>query len=100
MTDDSAGTKPVIPTIFCDGILNLANNKNIVKFYLARLDPSLQIDEQANTVIVGQVIMPMDAFIETFTFMEYWVSKIMRDGIISADQIDSSRRKREADLAP
>jgi hypothetical protein len=30
-----------IPTIFADGIVNLANSAHIVKFYLFRFDPNV-----------------------------------------------------------
>jgi hypothetical protein len=32
---------PEIPTIFADGIMNLANSYHVVKFYLFRFDPGI-----------------------------------------------------------
>ena len=31
-----------LPTIFADGIMNLANSGQIVKFYLFRVDPGMK----------------------------------------------------------
>lgn len=79
-----------IPTLFSDGILNLANSSSIVKFYLGRLDP--QSDGTHRTVACGQVVMPLEGFVNSIAFVERMVAKLVSEGIISQAALDVARQ--------
>ena len=81
-----------IPTIFADGIMNLANSAHIVKFYMFRLDPSVSDVGQARAIPCAQVVLPLDGFINTFAFMQNAVDSLLKQGIITQQALDDAAR--------
>ena len=57
-----------IPTVFADGVFNLAHTAEIVKFYPYRLDPGLKNLSDYQTQPVAQVVMSRAAFVATAAF--------------------------------
>ena len=88
--EEYPGTK--IPTVFADGVINLANSSHIVKFYLFRFDPSTKDVGRAQIVPCAQVVLPFDGFINTFVFLENAIEKLRAQGIVT-DQVLSAARK-------
>ncbi len=78
------------PTIFSDGILNLANSFHVVKFYLGQNDPSYT-GTSSHLKVAAQIVMPMDSFIASFIFLENAVENLKRDGFITEDDLTSVR---------
>ena len=81
-----------IPTIFADGIVNLANSAHIVKFYLFRFDPNVKDVSKAQAIPCAQAVFPIDGFVNAFAFLESAVEKLRVQGIIT-DQILAAARK-------
>lgn len=82
------------PTIYADAVVNVANNANIAKFYLARSDPSLTSDVEQPRII-AQVIMPMPAFLNTFIFFEAIVKGLLDKKVVTPEYLDNIRKALE-----
>jgi hypothetical protein len=59
---------PGVPTIFADGIKNLANTSQMAKFYLFRFDPSFTDSGKAQVRPCAQIVMSIDALANTLFF--------------------------------
>jgi len=81
-----------IPTAFADGVLNLAHNKNVVKFYLARLDPSLDAKGPYLSQAFAQIVMPVAGFMDTFAFFERGIAAMIADKTITKEDVEAARR--------
>jgi hypothetical protein len=88
--EEFPGTK--IPTVFADGIVNVANSRYIVKFYFFRLDPGTKDVSKAQVVPCAQVVLPLDGFINTFAFLESAVEKLRAQGIITDQALAAARK--------
>jgi hypothetical protein len=82
---------PDVPTIFADGVVNLANSAHVAKFYLYRLDPSVKDVGKAQAKACAQIVMPLDGLTNTFAFLEAIIAKLQRQGLVSEKQIDQAR---------
>jgi hypothetical protein len=89
---------PTIPTIFCDGILNLAPSAQVVRFYLFRSDPDQTGKLKFKNHILAQIIMPIPAFIHTALFFERGLKQFAEQGTISPDMIDKIKQVTQAEL--
>jgi hypothetical protein len=81
-----------IPTIFCDGIANLAPSAQVMKFYLFRSDPEQTGKPRYKNQILGQVVMPISAFIVAAVFFEKSLKQIVEKGTISQDMVDKIKQ--------
>jgi hypothetical protein len=87
-----------IPTIFIDGVMNLANSRYVVKCYLARFDPSIDAKSPYEAHVIAQLIMPIPSFIDTYAFFESGVRRMIKDGVASSDDVERARASyREAE---
>jgi hypothetical protein len=50
---------PQFPTVFADGVTSLVNSPTVVKFFLARIEPSFAGDGKSQTQAFAQVVMPI-----------------------------------------
>jgi hypothetical protein len=82
---------PDVPTIFAEGIYNLANTSNVAKFYLVRNDASLVAADQAQITPVAQIIFPLDGLRNSFAFLEDAINKLMAQNVISIQSLDAAR---------
>lgn len=82
-----------IPTYFSDGFLNLARSPEVVKFYIARIDPSLNSTEESITQAVAQVVMPMSSFVEMCAFFEQALEGYIKEGVVKQAALDTARAK-------
>jgi hypothetical protein len=82
----------VIPTVFADGIFNLANSAHVVKFYMFRLDPSMTNQQVAQVIPCLQIVLPLDGFINAFAFLEAAVEKLRRQGVITEGVLNVARQ--------
>ena len=98
MTDDattgqtqSGFPPPHFPTVFADGVLSMANSPSVVKFYLARIEPSLTGDGRTQLQAFAQVIMPIDGFANMFVFFEAQLRLLVKSGIITEQRLAELR---------
>jgi hypothetical protein len=80
-----------IPTIYTEGVVNLARGPGIVKFYLMRYEPNIH-DDGATPALVGQVVAPVIAFATMTLFFQRQLDDMIKSGEISQDAVDQLRR--------
>jgi hypothetical protein len=89
MVDQSA---PGVPSIFCDGVVNVAPSGQEVKCYLYRTDRDAvggQVHESVNrNQIIAQIIMPLDAYIQTTLFFNRVLNALIDNGTVSQEHVD------------
>ena len=83
---------PTIPTIFADGVLNVAPSPNVVKFYLFRSDPDAGGGSKYKNQVVMQVVMPMHGFVHTALFFERSLKHFLANGTIPQAVVDGLRK--------
>jgi hypothetical protein len=83
---------PTLPTVYCDGILNVAPSTHIVRFYLYRQDPDQVAKPKYKNQVVAQIIMPVNAFIYTGLFFEKALKQFVEQGTISQQMVDEIKR--------
>jgi hypothetical protein len=83
---------PHFPTVFADGVSNIANTPTIVKFFMMRFEPSLTSSGPQKPQAFAQVIMPMDGFMATFAFFEAAIKRYLSQGTISEERLNEMRR--------
>jgi hypothetical protein len=81
-----------LPTIFADGILNLANTAQITKFYLFRFDPGLKDPDKAQQRTCAQIVMSIDALVASFAFLESAIDRLQTQGVVSTQALDAARK--------
>src|SRR5260370_39903302 len=99
MTDDATTGQthsggfppPNFPTVFADSVLSMANSPSVVKFYLARVEPSLAGDGRAQMQAFAQVIMPIDGFAMMFVFFEAQLRLLVQNGIVTEQRLAELR---------
>lgn len=57
-----------LPTLFADGILNIAPSAEMVRFYLYRTDPDQAGVNRFENRTVAQIVMPLKGFIASVLF--------------------------------
>jgi hypothetical protein len=77
--------------IFADAVYSLAQGNGLVKFYLARLDPSIIGDGSSQMVPFAQVVMPVKAFVTTALFFDSQIQSLINNGQITREEIDMIR---------
>src|SRR5580704_11518230 len=83
---------PSFPTVFADGVSNIAYGPVIVKFFLTRLEPSITvINAPVKPQPFAQVVMPLDGFLSTFVFFENLVENLVRQGTVSQEKLNNLR---------
>jgi hypothetical protein len=89
MVDQSA---PGVPSIFCDGVVNVAPSGQEAKFYLYRTDRDTvagPTQERAyRNQIIAQIIMPLDSYIQTTLFFNRVLNALVDNGMVSQERID------------
>lgn len=79
------------PTIFADGVANIAQSGEVAKFYLLRTDPSTNTPNDAKTQVVGQVVMAMSGFLDAASFFESAVRGYVERGVVSRERVNEAR---------
>ena len=82
-----------LPTVFADGVVNLANSPYVVKYYLFRFDPSLRDASISRTQAFAQVVMPMGGFVQTAVFFENALRNLVASGVVSSEDVDAARSR-------
>ena len=77
-----------IPTVFADGVLNLAHGAGLAKFYLVRVDPSFTSPTENKVQAFAQVVMPMQGFLQTLLFFNKMLQEFVDAGVVSPEIYD------------
>jgi hypothetical protein len=80
-----------IPTIFADGVANIANSRSVVKMVLYRTDPVLGEEKSFQNVAVGQLVLTMDSFAGMVALFEAAIGSYKRQGIIDEDHYEEAK---------
>jgi hypothetical protein len=83
-----------IPTLYADGIANIARGGGVVRTYLIRFDPSLTADPAAPKII-GQMILPVQGFVAMALFF-----KAQLDDMIEKKEITPELLERVRQMVP
>jgi hypothetical protein len=83
---------PNLPTLFADGIANITNSKEVVKFVLFRTDGDISDRLQFENVGVGQIVMTMSGFVYALAFLEKAKNNFLAAGFITEEQMDKARK--------
>jgi hypothetical protein len=81
-----------LPTIFCDGIANLAPSGHVIKFYLFRSDPDQTGRPKYKNQTLARIIMPIPAFIYAGIFFENGLKQFVEQGTISQELVDNIKQ--------
>jgi hypothetical protein len=82
---------PNFPTVFADGVQSLINSPAIVKFFLARFEPTFVGDGRSQLQSFAQVIMPIDGFAMTAVFFEAQLRLLIQNGYITETRVAELR---------
>ena len=82
---------PGAPTIFADGVLNLQQSPQVVKFYLFAFEASIGSGAEQRFNPVAQVVMPVSAFINTVAFFDSIADQMVKDGVVAQADLDRTR---------
>jgi hypothetical protein len=88
---------PTIPTIYCDGIANLAPSAHVIKFYLFRTDPDQTAKPKYKNQVLAQIIMPISAFIYSGLFFEKSLKQFVELGIIPKGTVDNIKQSMQTE---
>ena len=69
----------------------MANSPSVVKFYLARIEPSFAGDGTNHLQAFAQVIMPIDGFAMMFVFFEAQLRLLVQSGVITEQRLGELR---------
>jgi len=81
-----------LPTIFADGVPNVAPSPQVIKFYLYRTEPHTSGAGLPKNQVVGQVVMPVFGFLQMVAFFDYAVENFIKQGTISQEAWDAARK--------
>ena len=81
-----------IPTVFADGIANIAPSAQVVKFYLFRTDPDVGGAQSYRNQTVAQVVMSMDGFAASAVFLYNSLQNLIDQGLLDKNRFDEISR--------
>lgn len=71
-----------VPTIYADGVTSLVPG-NIVKFYLARIEPNFESTNPNSTQVCAQIVMPIVGFVQLVGFFERNLKLMIKNGTMT-----------------
>jgi hypothetical protein len=83
---------PTVPTVFADGIANIAPSGHVVKFYLFRSDPDAAGQPQYKNQVVAQIAMSTIGFLHMAAFFERAVKHYTESGTFSREMVQAMRK--------
>lgn len=108
MSDTSSGAAPTapvtiipltegfpssaLPTVFADGIANVAPANGVIRFYLYRSDPDQVGGPAYKNQAIAQVVMPVSGFLQAAAFFEKSVDFFVSQGTIAHDAVIFARK--------
>jgi len=80
-----------VDTIFADGVTALLPGPSVVKFHLARTDGNFVVTKDNRTVVVQQVVMSIEGFIQAAQFFNNVIDGMVEQKVLSKDRVDQIR---------
>ena len=80
------------PTVYADGVLNVAPGPYTVKFYLLRLDPAFDGNPEARAQPFLQIAMPTISFVQMVVFFEKALADLVKQGVVAQSMVDEVRK--------
>jgi len=81
-----------LPTIFTDGIANIARGPGIVRMYLIRYDPAMVENVTAAPVVIGQLVMPTNGFAAMALFFKEQLDDMIAKREVTPEAIEQLRK--------
>jgi hypothetical protein len=82
-----------VPTIYADGVTSLVPGSQIVKFYLARIEPNFEASSPNSTQVCAQIVMPIVGFVQLVGFFENAIGRMIKTEALSQTQVDELMAK-------
>jgi hypothetical protein len=86
-----------VAVVYSDGITSFTPGIETVKFYLSRLEPNFISTEPSKVIVTAQVIMPLNGFLMSVSFLQHVVATMVESGTVTqarVDQITAGRYKK------
>ncbi|WP_416897574.1 MAG: hypothetical protein ACMVY4_19235 [Minwuia sp.] len=83
------------PVAYAEFVSNLAYSREVVKYYFVRNDPAINAVGPAQPNVVAQVVMSTPGFLATAAFFSRMVSQMVREGVVTQEQVDFWRQSDE-----
>jgi hypothetical protein len=77
-----------VPTLFCDGIVNLAPSAQVARFYLFRTDPDTAGQQSSQNQVIAQIVMPLEAFVVTSVFFSRALQQMIASGLVAQEHVN------------
>jgi hypothetical protein len=81
-----------IPTVYADGVSSIEPGPHVMKFYLARLDPSMKAENKSLTQPFAQVVMQTNGFLQMTAFFNNIIRVMIDSNVITAAQFEEATR--------
>lgn len=82
------------PTVFADGVMNIANSPHVAKMYLFRFEPSFVDANRYQQQPVAQVVMPLEAVVVMATFLERSITNLVTQGVLTKERVEEIKNAR------
>ena len=82
-----------LPTVFADGITNVAPGPQVVKFYLHRLAASLSGANDFLAQQILQIIMPTQSFLQMSIFFTDAIDDMVEKNLIPKETVEQARQE-------
>jgi hypothetical protein len=83
---------PQFANAFADGVSSLTNSPTIVKYFLARFEPTFVGDGRAQLQPFAQIVMPMDGFAAMVIFFQNHLAAMVKQGYINEERLAAIRK--------
>jgi hypothetical protein len=77
-----------LPTVYTDGPLNMSHGGGLVRFYLSRLDPSVNSMGDVNAHPIAQVIMTVEGFLAMAAFFNASIETMVSGGAVTKERAE------------
>jgi hypothetical protein len=90
----AAGTYPNsdVPTIYADGVLNVAPSAQIVKFYLHRISASFSGSNDFQVQPIAEIAMPLGSFLQVAAFFQKNVDDMLSANLIKQADYEAAKK--------
>jgi hypothetical protein len=77
------------PVAFADGVTSISYSTSVIKFYLYRTDSDVGGAPKSQNNIVGQIVMPVEGFVQTAIFLHNTIPSLVEKKVISQSEVDT-----------
>ncbi|MDE0922517.1 hypothetical protein [Aurantimonas coralicida] len=81
-----------VPTLYAEGIAHAGFMGPNVKLHFVRQDSPLEGGDSRQETAVTQIIMPVDAIVNTAVFLEFIVRDMVASGAVPQARVDELRK--------